>query len=93
MPPNLEVEYDASMEPLVQDCIQYIIFCTIGDSKSIVRQSDLNRVVLKEANRRSFRPVIREVRRQLKKTFGLLLVDLAEVEGSPPYEKFGIATK
>jgi hypothetical protein len=70
------------------ECVEYILFCVLGERKSIVRKTDLNKNVIKDYSR-LFKQIFGLVKVHLFDVFGLQIIDLDHDKG----DKYGIRSK
>lgn len=85
-------EYGTEPEELVRkadECVQYILFCSLAEHKATIKRVDLNKNILIERSRQ-YKDVIVMVKRRLNDVFGLQLVDL---DGNESGEKYYIKSK
>lgn len=73
-----------------EDCVQYILFCTMAESKSVVKRADLNKNVIKEYSA-SFKLIYEHVKSMLEQVFGLIIEDASGDDEK--MEKFTIKSK
>ena len=71
----------------IEECIQYIVYCTLAEKRAVVKRADINKNILKE-HTRGFLAIIVKVKSHLVRVFGL---DLVDIDGKQ--EKFGIKTR
>lgn len=68
------------------ECVQYILICSLAEKKAVVRRSDLNKNILKEYSRK-MKDIIPMIKVRLSEVFGMELIELDKVD------KFGIRSK
>ena len=71
----------------IEECIQYILYCTLAEGKAVVKRVDINKNILKD-HTRAFLAIIVLVKKHLNKVFGF---DLVDIDGKQ--EKFGVKTR
>jgi hypothetical protein len=71
----------------IEECIQYILYCTLAEKRAIVKRADINKNILKD-HTRAFLAIMVKVKSHLVKVFGL---DLVDIDGKQ--DKFGIKTR
>jgi hypothetical protein len=74
----------SSLEKIIEETVQYILFCCLSQKNVLVRRADINKNVLKE-HARGFLIIFEQARDRLKTIFGLEVVELDEKQ-----DRFGI---
>lgn len=86
---NLE---DSILKKKAEECVQYILYCYLAESKAMIRRKDLNDHVITTEYSKSFRQIFERVEAYLNDVFGLKVIGL-DGETFEKSEKFGLKSK
>ncbi len=84
-------EEENELAKKADECVQYILLCSLSERKAVVKRADLNKNVIKEYSRQ-YRTIIKMVEYRLEEVFGIELFQIDDVEIDKS-EKIGLRNK